>query len=103
MKKKVLALLILSSSAFAASDLVKEFTARRKIVQSRQKVQIYRFLRTMQKTELDLVELELLNDMGKFAARFKNYDVCFGDTETASLECYNAIGVRTFFEAGDSD
>ncbi len=58
----------------------------------------------MEKNPENLKELELLNDQGKFAARFiDNDEVCFGDTQTASLNCYNATGLQTFFEAGDTD
>ncbi len=104
MKKVLLALLVFSTSAYAASDLVKEFTSRRAIVQTTVRQGIYNFLKFMEKDPANLKELELLNDKGKFAARFiVNDEVCFGDTETASLNCYNAAGFQTFFEAGDAD
>lgn len=103
MKMKVLLLALFSVSAFAASDLVKEFTRRRKVVQSRQVREIYAFLRKHQKNPEDIRELELLNDQGKYALKFANDDVCFGDTATMSLNCYNAVGYQTFFEAGDLD
>lgn len=100
---KVLILLIFSSSVFAASDLVKEFTRRRKVVQTRTHREIFHFIRGHQMDPANIAELELLNDNGKYALKFQNNDVCFGDTATASLQCFNAIGYRTFFEAGDLD
>lgn len=103
MKMKVLLLTLFSVSAFAASDLVKEFTKRRKILQTRQTREVYHFLRSQTKDPQDIRELEHLNEQGKFAVKFANDDVCFGDTATASLECYNAVGYRTYFEAGDAD
>ena len=101
--KKVLFIFLFSASAFAASDLVKEFTKRRKVIQSQEVKKVYSFLQFLSKDPADLKELEMLNNYGKFAARFKNDDVCFGDTETESLQCYNAIGFQTYFEAGDAD
>ena len=104
MKKALLALFVLSTSAYAASDLVKDFTARRAIVHTTTRKGVYNFLKFMEKNPENLKELELLNDQGKFAARFiDNDEVCFGDTQTASLNCYNATGLQTFFEAGDTD
>lgn len=100
---KLLLLLIFSTSVFAASDLVKEFTKRRKMVQSRTQREVFHFLRKQGKDPAELREFEMLNNRGKFALRFSNDDVCFGDTETASLQCYNAVGYRTFFESGDLD
>ena len=102
--KKIFVLLVLSTSAIAAtSDLVKEFTKRRSMVETSTHREIYHFLRGFQKAPADIKELELLNKSGKFALRFKNDDVCFGDVQTASMQCYNAIGYKTFFEAGDTD
>ena len=104
MKKALLALAVLSTSAYAASDLVKEFTSRRATVQTVTRKGIYNFLTYLEKDPTNLKELELLNDKGKFAARFtKNDEVCFGDTQTGGLECYNCGGVQTFFEKGDAD
>ena len=100
---KILALILFTSSVFAASDLVKEFTRRRKMVQTRQTREVLIFLRSLNKNPADIRELEMLNDHGKFALRFTNDDICFGDTETMSLECYNAVGFRTFFQQGDAD
>lgn len=100
---KILALILFTSSVFAASDLVNEFTRRRKIVQTRQTREVLIFLRSLDKNPKEIRELEMLNDRGKFALRFANDDICFGDTATASLECYNAVGFRTFFEQGDAD
>ena len=101
--KKILILLIFSTSVYAASDLVKEFTKRRSMIETTTHREIYNFLKTFNMNPADIKELELLNDNGKFALKFKNDDVCFGDTETLSLQCFNAIGYRTFFEAGDTD
>ncbi len=104
MKKVLIALFVLSTSAYAASDLVKEFTKRRAIVQTTTTKGIYNFLTFLEKDPANLKELELLNDKGKFAARFINNDeVCFGDTQTGGLNCYNAAGFQTFFEQGDAD
>lgn len=102
-KNFILMTSIISFSAFAASDLVKEFTKRRSIVQSLEIKKVYRFLKNQGKAPHDLKELEMLNSYGKFAVRFKNDDVCFGDTESESIECFNAVGFRTYFAAGDSD
>lgn len=100
---KLVLLLILSTSAFAASDLVNEFTRRRKIVQARPQREAFHFIRKQGMDPAKLREFEMLNDKGKFALRFQNDDICFGDTETASLQCFNAVGYRTFFESGDLD
>ncbi|MEC7277619.1 MAG: hypothetical protein VXV96_14965 [Bdellovibrionota bacterium] len=100
---KILALILFSSSVFAASDLVKEFTRRRKTVHTAQTREVFIVLRGFDKRPEDIRELEMLNDRGKFAVKFNNDDVCFGDTETVSIECYNAIGFRTLFAAGDTD
>lgn len=100
---KILLALLISSSAFAASNLVKEFTKRRATVLSRNHREIFRFLTTLQKKPDTITELELLNNRGKFALRFNTDEVCFGDTETSSLQCYSAIGYQTFLESGDLD
>jgi uncharacterized protein YprB with RNaseH-like and TPR domain len=100
---KVLFILLLSTSSFAASDLVNEFTKRRKVVQTRNHKEIYRFLTQFNKNPHEISKLELLNTRGKFALQMNNDDVCFGDTETSSLQCYNAIGIQTFLESGDLD
>jgi hypothetical protein len=100
---KILLVLLISGSAFAASDLVKEFTKRRSTVITQNHTEIFRFLTTLGKKPETIKELELLNNRGKFALRFNTDEVCFGDTETASLQCYSAIGYQTFLESGDLD
>lgn len=90
-------------SSFVGNALVDLFIQRKNLTQDSLTVSIFDFLGQQSFDTRDLIEFEKLNDRGKFAARFKNDDVCFGDIETNSLSCYNAIGFRTFFEKGDLD
>ncbi|OUR96966.1 hypothetical protein A9Q84_11560 [Halobacteriovorax marinus] len=106
MKKiKILAIctILFSAIAYAASPLVEEFKRRKSTVHTTQKKEIYDFLASFGKLPEKTIELEVFGTTGKFVMKNSSDEVCFGDVPTASLECYNSIGYRTFFEAGDSD
>lgn len=90
-------------SSFVGNSLVDSFIARQSIPQTNDMTNIYTFLEQQSFQPANLQELEVLNSNGKFALRFLNDDVCFGDIGTASLQCFNQVGFRTFFEAGDAD
>ncbi|WP_044557340.1 hypothetical protein [Halobacteriovorax marinus] len=106
MKKKsfaIVSIFAISAVAFAASPLVEEYKRRKSVVHTQQMKDAYDFLKSFDRAPEDIVELEVFGRTGKFVAKNKNNEICFGDILTASIECYNAIGYRTFFEAGDSD
>ncbi|PIK15251.1 hypothetical protein [Halobacteriovorax sp. JY17] len=93
----------ISAAAFAASPLVEEYKRRRSVVHTEQMKEAYEFMKKFDRLPENITELEVFGRTGKFIAKSKNDEVCFGDILTVSLECYNSIGYRTFFEAGDSD
>jgi len=106
MKKTITAIVVMLSvitAVYAASPLVEEYKRRAKILFSDNDKAIFEFLETLGKSPAQITELETFGTTGKFVMKYKGTDVCFGDYKTASLECYNSIGYRTYFEAGDSD
>lgn len=106
MKRKsliVLTIFAISAVAFAASPLVEEYKRRKSIVHTQQMKEAYDFLKGFNRPPENISEIEVFGRTGKFISKDKFNEVCFGDILTVSIECYNSIGYRTFFEAGDSD
>jgi hypothetical protein len=95
--------ILVMASAYAASPLVEEYKRRKKVVHTQAKKDIYDFIGSLGRLPEQVKELEVFGSTGKFVLKMNNDEICFGDVPTASLECYNSIGYRTFFEAGDSD
>lgn len=102
-KTKVLCLLLISTSVFAASDLVQEYNRRYELSRSSVNQDIMAFIEEAGRSPEAIQELEVINQAGEFAVRFNNDDVCFGNYQRLSLKCFDEAGLRTFFWQGDSD
>ena len=103
MKKVILALVLVSSSIYAAGTLFQEFERRKSTLQSKDTYAVYRIIKKFGRSHMDLVEIEKVVEGEKYATKDKNDEVCLVDILDERIECYNSIGLGTFFAGGDND
>lgn len=101
--KKILILLVLSTSVVAASDLFSEFSKRKSLSSIAYRQDIFDLIKSKNMNPANIIELELVNEFGKFAVKFKNDDVCFGEVSSSTFECYDAVGYKRSFTVSDND
>lgn len=85
------------------SALYQEFLRRDKLRLNSKQGQVINFLKALKVPTEEIIELEVLDDEGRFLIRDRKDQVCLGDIKKVLLRCKNQIGLSTVIFQGDSD